>query len=136
MTDLSQDELTVLLIAAKGEPMIPIGRWKAPTESLIARGYMQPHKHPGDPTGHFNNYITAAGQAAVESADDEMRGDMTAISVGMEREQRRIRANAEQIAVQLVDLADASHRVTGDAQIEALEKWSRLILKRALELLK
>ena len=27
MTDLSQDELTVLLIAAKGEPMIPIGRW-------------------------------------------------------------------------------------------------------------
>lgn len=136
MTDLSQDELTVLLIAAKGEPMIPIGRWKVPTESLIARGYMQPRKHPGDPTGHFNNYITAAGQAAVEKAEDEPLREMVQVSQSITHEQKKIRANAEQIAVQLVDLADASHRVTGDAQIEALEKWSRLILKRALELLR
>ena len=36
MTDLSQDELTVLMIAATGERMMPIGRWEAPAKSLVA----------------------------------------------------------------------------------------------------
>jgi len=136
MSDLSQDELTVLLIAAKGEPMIPIGRWKVPTESLIARGYMQPRKSAGDPTGHFNNYITASGMAAVEKADDATMLTMTTLSASIEHEQRKIRANAEQIAVQMVDLAMASSQVTGDAPRDAMEKWAKLIGKRALELLR
>ena len=133
MSDLSQDELTVLLIAAKGEPMIPIGRWKQPTEQLIARGYIKPRGHPGDPTGHFNNYITPAGQAAVEASEREE--DLITHGASMAHEQKKARAHAEQIAVQLVDLAEASSKVTGDAKIEALEKWSRQILARALEMI-
>jgi hypothetical protein len=136
VSDLSQDELTVLLIAAKGEPMIPIGRWKAPTEALIARGYLQPKKHPGDPTGHFNNYITALGMAAVEKADDETMLTMTTLSTSVEHEHRKIRANAEQIAVQMVDLAMASSQVTGDPPLEAMEKWGKVIGQRAMELLR
>lgn len=136
MSDLSQDELTVLLIAAKGEPMIPIGRWKAPTEQLVARGYIKPHCHPGDPTGHFNNYITPEGRVACAQADDDTFHDSVMVSSTIEHEHRKIRANAEAIAVQLVDLAQASNKVTGDPPVEALEKWTRLILKRALEMLK
>ncbi len=135
MSDLSQDELTVLLIAAKGESMIPIGRWQAPTESLLARGYLRSHPHPGDPTGHFNNRITAKGKAAVERAEHDDASDTVMVSKAVQHEQTKIRAHAEQIAVQLVDLADASHKLTGDAKVEALEKWSRLIIKRALGLL-
>ena len=136
MSDLSQDELTVLLIAAKGEPMMPIGRWKAPTEQLVKRGYIKPHPHPGDPTGHFNNYITPEGRAAVEIAEDEPLREMLQVGASIQHEHRKIRAHAEQIAVQLVELAQASHKVTGDTPVQALENWSRTILKRALDMLK
>lgn len=136
MSDLSQDELTVLLIAAKGEPMIPIGRWKPAVEKLIARGYMKPLSHSGDPTGHFNNYITPEGQLVVERADDDSFREMLTVSTSITHEQRKARAAAEQIAVQLVDLAEASHKVTGDDRVAALEKWSRQILTRALEMMR
>lgn len=138
MTDLSQDELTVLLIAAKGEPMIPIGRWKAPTESLVARGYLKPHPHSGDPTGHFNHYITLAGQAAAQQEDtiyDQQLGNMIGTSNAIAHEQKKARASAEQIAVQLVDLAELSGRVTGEDRKTALERWARIILTRSLEMI-
>ncbi len=139
MSDLSQDELTVLLIAAKGEPVIPIGRWEAPIEQLIARGYLKPYKHNGDPTGYFNNYITSEGQAAVELAErveDNNLYDAVMISSSIQHEQRKIRANAEAIAVQMVDLAMASAKVTGDAPLVAMEKWGKIIGKRAMEMLR
>lgn len=136
MSDLSQDELTVLLIAAKGEPMIPIGRWKAPTESLIARGYIKPRGYAGDPSGYFNNYITPEGQVAAERADDDSFRQVLNVSASIAHEQKKARAHAEQIAVQLVDLAEASSEVTGDDKVQALEKWSRQILTRALEMIR
>lgn len=136
MSDLSQDELTVLLIAAKGEPMMPIGRWKAPTESLVKLGYMKPHPNRFDPSGYFNVYITPEGQAAVEKAEDAPFREMLQVNTAIQHETAKIRAHAEQIAVQLVDLANASHKVTGDTPVTALENWSRTILTRALELLK
>jgi hypothetical protein len=135
MSDLSQDELTVLLIASKGEPMMPIGRWREPTVNLIARGYMKPRPHPGDPTGHFNNYITPEGMAVAQQNDGDVVRDAGMTATAISHEQRKIRANAEQIAVQLVDLATASNKVTGDDPKVALEKWTLLIAKRALELL-
>jgi hypothetical protein len=139
MSDLSADELTVLLIAAKGEPMMPIGRWRATAESLVRRKYLIPRPHAGDPEGFFNLHITAAGQKAAEQCDredDEAVRDMVMLSQSAMHSHKQIRANAEQIAVQLVDLAQASNKVTGDPSVEALEKWARLILKRALEMLK
>ena len=71
MTELSQDELTVLLVAREGEPMMPIGRWEAPVRSLLARGYLRSHRHEGDPTGYFNNYITPQGKLAADKAEDD-----------------------------------------------------------------
>lgn len=137
--DLSQDELTVLLIAAKGEPMIPIGRWKVPMKSLVDRGFIQPHAHPGDPTGHFNHHITPAGRLEAErqdSAYDQQLGALIGASNAIAHEQTKARASAEQIAVQLVDLAEAAHKITGDDKVKALENWSRVILTRALEMIR
>lgn len=139
MNDLTPDEKTVLLIAAQGEPMIPIGRWKVPTESLVKKGFMKPHPHPGDPTGHFNHRITPAGQAAVEDAekeDDELLRQLITNSNVIGHEQKKARAQAEQIAVQMVDLAEASSAVTGDNKVEALRQWARVILERALEVMR
>jgi hypothetical protein len=133
---LSDDELTVLLIAAQNQPMIPIGRWEAPTKSLIEKGYLKPHGHPGDPTGHFNNYITEAGKIAAEESEkqqDDLLGQMLTLSTSIGHQQKKARAQAEQIAVQLVDLAEFSTKVTGDDKIESLRRWSEIILTRALE---
>lgn len=137
--DLTPDEKTVLLIATQGEPMIPIGRWKGPVASLVARGFLAPRGHGGDPTGHFNHHITPTGKAAVddvEREDDEaLRSLITASNIAG-HEQKKARAAAEQIAVQLVDLAEASSRVTGDSVRAALEQWAKVIGQRALELVR
>ena len=102
----------------------------------MPRDFLKPRAHAGDPTGFFNLHITDAGRAEVTCAerDDVMHATMVVGSI--EHEHRKIRANAEQIAVQLVDIAQASTKVTGDPPVEALEKWARLILKRALEMMK
>jgi len=135
---LTPDEKTVLLIAAQGESMIPIARWKAPTESLVKKGFMKPHPHPGDPTGYFNHCITPEGMLAVEEAerdDDEMLRQLITKSNTVGHAQKKARAAAEQIAVQMVDLVEESVRVTGDDKVHALREWARVILERALEVM-
>ena len=71
--NLSDDEFTVLMIANQGEAMIPIGRWKAPVESLVERGFLRRLGSPQDPSGGFNNVITDAGRRACQARaqDDE-----------------------------------------------------------------
>ena len=128
MTDLTQDELTVLMIAAEGESMMPIGRWEDPVNNLVAKGYLKRNDK-------FNNYITTEGRKALNRDQIETtkaRIETTNQIVDGREKARRL---AEKIAGQLVELANLSNKVTGDNQIEALERWSRLILARALELL-
>jgi hypothetical protein len=133
MPDLSEDELTVLLIAAEGEPMIPIGRWEGPTKSLLARGYLKAHGHAGDPTGHFNNRITPAGKKAAEEAENANLRAVIGVNNELVHQKETMRQMAEQIVVQLVDLAEASMKVTGDNRDRALRNWSKVILAKAME---
>ena len=135
--NLTSDEQTVLIIAAKGEPMMPIGRWRDAATMLVAKGLLKPRPHAGDPDGFFNLHITATGRTAadqLEKADDAALGEMIGLSNQIGHAQTRIRAQAEQIAVQMVDLVEASVKVTGEAKTQSLENWARVILKRALEL--
>lgn len=136
MTDLSQDEITLLLIAANGEPMMPIGRWRVSATSLVQKGYLNPRPHPGDPEGFFNLHITPSGRKAVKDADDEPHVSMQMLTEDIQRQQERLRRQAEGIVVQLVDLAEESSKVTGDSPRDAMEKWAKVIGQRALELVK
>jgi FkbM family methyltransferase len=68
---MTDDELTVLMIAAQGESMIPIGRWKQPIESLTARGLMRCFD-----TANYG--ITALGQQAVKQEEKERDGALAA----------------------------------------------------------
>jgi len=143
MSDLSDDELTVLMIAEAGESMIAIGRWKQPTESLIAKGYLQ--SRGGD---NFNCIITEAGRAACKEAEyapyrtacmggeDAPYKEMIETGSKIGATQKAIRDFAEQAAQLLAKAAQASNRVTGDTPEVAAEKWSGIILRRALELLR
>ena len=127
MSNLSQDELTVLMIAAQGESMMPIGRWEQPVESLIARGYL----HRND---RFNNVITDAGRKAAAQDEDDTARQMIETNNAIVRGKKDARMQAQQIATQLVDLAELSNKITGEDRKVALERWARIILTRALEM--
>ena len=128
MPDLSQDELTVLLIAAEGESMMPIGRWEAPTQSLVAKGYL----HAND---KFNNVITEAGRKACKQAEDDSMRALVGVGNEIVQAHRKTAARAEELAVLLAELATYSSSVTGDDKVKALRKWGKTVLERALELL-
>ena len=131
MPEITNDEFTVLMIAAEGESMIPIGRWKAPILALTERGLMQRN-------GESNYGITLAGREACAERDRE---DDTSLRQLLESNNAFATARAsaqqmvEQAAQNLVAAARESAKVTGDAPVHALREWSKAALQRALELL-
>lgn len=139
MLNLTADEKTVLLIAIVGGPMAPVGRWKAPTESLVAKGFLKPRPHSGDPDGYFNMHITDIGKdAAVEldREDDIALGELLNVASRTGHVQRKCAAHAEQIAVQMVDLIELSITATGASKIGTAKQWGEVIGKRVMEMLK
>lgn len=138
MLDLTPDEKTVLLIAHAGGPMAPIGRWKEPTLSLVAKGFLKPHKHPGDPTGYFNHHITDAGKdiaVELDREDDAALGQLLTVASRTGHIQRKCTSHAEQIAVQMVDLIELSIQATGASKVDTAKQWGEVIGKRVLEML-
>jgi hypothetical protein len=139
MVDLTPGEKTVLLIAQAGGPMAPIGRWKESTLALVAKGFLKPHKHPGDPDGYFNHHITPTGQVAAaecDKEDDAALGRWIEASSATGHIQRKCVAHAEQIAVQMVDLVELSVQATGGSKLDEAKRWGEVIGKQVLEMLK
>lgn len=139
MADITPDEKTVLLIAQAGGPMAPIGRWKAPTESLVTKGFLKPRPHSGDPTGYFNMHITNAGSVAaieMDKEDDAALGRLLETASAAGHIQRKCASHAEQIAVQMVDLVELSVQATGELKLDEAKRWGEVIGKRVLEMLK
>ena len=129
MADLSQDELTVLMIAAEGESMMPIGRWEAPVESLIHKGFLKR-------VDKFNNYITDAGRKAAEQTENANFKAVIDTRNQIVQAQEKAKARAEELAVLLAELAHFSSTASGDMPMTALRNWGKIILERAKELLR
>ena len=127
---LTDDEYAILMIAAEGRSMLPIGRWEKPVNDLVARGLMIRH----DPS---NNTISPAGREALEQRE---RDDIAAIRAvgqklaGAQAAQTSIRELAEQAAQLLAQAARASAEVTGDHPEVAVRKWIDEIYVRAIQL--
>ncbi len=128
---LTEDELTVLMIAAEGESMIAVGRWQKPIESLLQKGYMA--SRGGD---NFNCVITDTGRTAAREAEDAPFRELIETGSKIGATQKGIRDFAEQAAQLLAKAARASHSAVGDAPEYAAKKWSEIILRRALEVLR
>jgi hypothetical protein len=65
MSDLTDDELTVLLITERGAPLFAIGRWEKPIKALAARGLLRPA-----PDG-MRYEITDEGREAALAAEND-----------------------------------------------------------------
>lgn len=131
MTQLSDDEFTVLLIAAEGESMMPLGRWEQPVERLVELGYLER-------ADKFNNYITPAGKAAVaehnkilEAADDGLARKM----IELHNNRVAYKQVGEKLAEQMAAMAKAAADITGDEPLVALQKCVAAVRDRAIELL-
>jgi hypothetical protein len=136
---LTDDEATVLGIAVHGERMIPIGRWKAPVESLIAKGFLKAQPQTGDASGQFNNVITDAGRIAVNEWDkqsDEKYRQILETGTKINNARQHSLKAAEEAAQYLVVAVETAVSATGDTTEVALAKWLKAIELRAKEILK
>ena len=131
MTQLSEQEVTLLELHAMGQSIAAIGAWEKPCDALVAKGYLQRHDK-------FNHSITPAGRAAWEEHDketDKLLGKMIEQASVVGATQKGIRDFAEQAAQLLAQAAKESSKLLGDAPEAAAKKWSDVIFKRALEVL-
>ena len=86
MSELTEDEFTCLLLAAEGEYLAPIGRWKVPILALTSRGLMQK-------IDMVNYVVTEDGRRACEERNYE---DERALSSLLESNKKTIEARAEE----------------------------------------
>lgn len=132
MSSLTEDEATVLMIAAKGESIIAIARWEKLIDDLVGRGLMQRlNKH--------NNVITLAGQQALEQYEKGTDEDLRQV-LGFAQQIANVRTQAslsgEQAANHLLIAARASSAATGDSLESAIRKWGAVAIERAIEMSK
>ena len=85
MSELTEDEFTCLLLAAEGEYLAPIGRWKAPILALTSRGLMQK-------IDEVNYVVTEDGRRACEERNQADEREMREL---LARNQKTIEAGAE-----------------------------------------
>ncbi len=131
---LTDDEAAVLQIAVnQGVAMIAMGRWEKPVRSLIKRGFLNDASGDG-----FNCFITDAGKAAFEgqeAEDDRQLGKAIDRARDVQMAQQNLQQLAEQAAAVLSHMAMVSSGVTGDSRHLAADKWGKVVIARAKELL-
>lgn len=132
MTDLTDDEFTILMIAAQGEYLAPIGRWQEPILSAASRGLLKK-------LNDVNYVITDAGKQAIKERDQQddqaLRGAYLGVAKKMDTAattQASIQEFIRQAADLLAQAARASSLVTGDAPAVSAQRWGEVIVQEAL----
>ena len=128
MTQMSDDEFTVLSIADKGESMMPLGRWQQPVEHLVELGYLMA-------ADRFNNFITSEGKVALREHSDEVDTAMGVALIKANNLRVAYREHGDDIAKKLAEMAKQAAEATGDPLMVALQKCAAAVRDRALELL-
>ena len=130
---ITDDEFSVLMIAARGEYMLAIGRWEAPCKALAAKGMMQVQMLNGGP----QYTITEAGRAAIqdrEKEEDRNWGALIEAGSRLGAAQKTAREHVE-AAAQAIAKAAKAGSAPGDTPESAARKWMPAILERALDII-
>jgi len=131
---ITDDEFSVLMIAARGEYMLAIGHWEQPTRHLEAEGLLKKEML----NGGWQYTITDAGRAAIrerEQEEDRQLGAIIEKASSMDAAQQSCRNYAEQAAQAIANCARESVKTTGNAEQADAERWVRVILERVKDLL-
>lgn len=130
MSNLTDDEYTVAMLAHQGQYLAPIGRWEKPIRDMHARGLL----NKIDDSNYIANQATrAALMKHEEGIDNEFRRAIEAnnnIANASTQAQQSIR----QSALHLSFAAKAAALATGETPEQAVKKWLGAVEKEALEL--
>ena len=132
MSEISDDDFSVLMIAKQGQSMIPIGRWKSPVLKLAQRGLLQC-------VDSVNYVITPQGEAMCDErdrSDDDSFRQILESSNKIANARTQAQQSVEQAALHLSYAAKASALATGDSPETAVYRWIDAIKYRAIEILK
>lgn len=137
MTDtiapLTENEHAVLMLAAQGQAMLAIGRWKDATEELYQRGLLNQQTAPGGGPEYF---ITHYGKQALKKYHNAEASEGARISSTITNVQDNIRSGIARAVEFFVQAARQSSMVTGEAPEAALIKWIAVCQEEALKRLR
>lgn len=127
---LTEDEHAVLLIAAEGGSIAPIGKWKVPVEALARRGLLRK-------LDSMNYVETEAGtKAATELEDSHLRDVIHANN----RAHAQISAPGndatqlvEQAAALILRAAQLTAPISGHEVAYAIDQWAMAAASKAKE---
>lgn len=126
---LSDDEFTVLSIAAEGQSMMAIGRWAAPVRALTSQGYLRK-------LDEANFVITDAGRQAQQEHDARVDSNYIEAAVKVNNARVAAKSFAEVAAQNYANAVRVAMQATGDSQHVAVANWGDAILKRVMEILR
>ncbi len=129
--NLTNDEMSVLMIAERDQYMLAIGRWAEPTKSLAVKGLLKCDMINGGP----QYTITDAGRTALQKQDAAAAQAVIDAGTHIGVAQKEARVGAETAAKMLAEVAKLSTPITGDTPESAARKWAPIILERALDII-
>lgn len=131
MSEITDDEFSVLGIAKEGQSMIPIGRWEKPIKSLAEKGLL----HAND---SVNYVITDAGRqawASRDSEDDVLISQSLNLNNKIANARLQSQQSIEQAAQAFATAARATALLTGETPQSAARNWSKALVERTLSIL-
>lgn len=132
MSSLSDHETAVLMIAEKGESMIPIGIWEKPILNLTMLGLLKK-------LDSVNYIITDAGRAMLDKrqqVEDEQFVQAFAKVTDARNAQQQVIQSVEDAASHLVLAAKASVKLTEHTPQQEVWTLGQQVVARAIELMK
>jgi hypothetical protein len=128
---ITDDEFSVLMIAAGGSYMLAIGRWANSIKSLERKGFLRVHTINGGP----QYTITDTGREAIAGREQSENQQFAALGSELTSVQKACRNHVEVAAQAIASCARESSRMTGDLPAVDAERWLKVILNRVKDLL-
>lgn len=132
MSNLTDHERAVLMLAAEGKSMIPIGIWEKPILNLTVLGLLKKFDS-------VNYGITDAGRKILDSAQAEEDADFkqafARLTDDRNAQQQAIQSTT-QAAQHLVYAAQAAAKLSGLTAEQEIWQIGQATIQRAMELLK
>lgn len=133
--NLSQDDITCLMILSRGEALLAIGKWEPTLLSLYERGLVGQRTTPG---GGVDFVIGRGGELALRDYEDEEMLELIEANnnlVEIRQRHNSMQDAVRQIAQVMAAAALASSDITGDDPSAAARKWFDVALAETLKII-
>jgi hypothetical protein len=135
MSDLSQDEVTCLMILEKGEALLAIGKWGPALERMYQRGLVGRRQTPG---GGVDYVMGRGGEKVLEDYKHDEAVELIEANNALVKARglnNAMKDSVREMAMRVADIAIASSKMTGDDPAVAARKWTETMLAEAIRII-